>query len=159
MKIFTHDVFSFGLAAFLLSRTGLLSVQDVVMALWLTLATNYLIDVLGHRKRDGIPVRTMITHSVFTAPVWGFAVAAASASLPYSALNMPVDRMFLLVSVALGILLAYSHLLLDAFTEAGIFYFRHRVALMNFSYNNPVVNLLCIAIGAVLLALGLGAYA
>lgn len=158
MKVLTHNVFSFGLAVFLLSRTGFLSWQNLLMALWLTFAINYVIDIVGHKRRDGIPVRTVVTHSIFTAPIWGFAVAAVSATLPYSAMGLRVDQGFFLVSVALGVLLAYSHLLLDALSEAGIFYFRHRIALMHFGYNNPAVNTLCIAIGAVLLVLGLGAY-
>ena len=70
MKAITHYTFSAGASVYALSELGLLSWHSIAIALWLSLAVNYSIDALGH-SNAGTPSRTRLTHSVFTAPLWG----------------------------------------------------------------------------------------
>jgi len=154
LKAVTHNIFSFGLSVFLLSRTGHLSVLSLFAALWLTFAVNTLIDVFGHTRKNDIPVRSFITHSVFTAPLWGASVGFATIVLPYSILNLSADSSFELLGAALGVTMAYSHLLLDSLTQAGVYLGRGRIAIAHMSYDNPALNLAFIVLGLLLLAAG-----
>ena len=45
-----------------------------------------------------------------------------------------------LFAAGLGTTLAYSHLLLDALTEGGVYLGRRRVALAHLRYNNLILN-------------------
>jgi hypothetical protein len=154
LKAVTHNTFSFGLGVFLLSRTGHLSVLSFLVALWLTFAVNTLVDVFGHTRKNDIPTRSFITHSVFTAPIWGAALGIATIIVPYSVFNLSADSAFELLGVALGVTVAYTHLLLDAFTQAGIYLGRRRIAIAHMSYDNPGLNLAFIVLGLLLLAGG-----
>lgn len=55
-----------------------------------------------------------------------------------------------ILSMAIGALIAFSHLLLDSVTQAGVYSLRNRVALAHFSYDNPFLN-----IGFALIGIGL----
>ncbi|HEV2390422.1 MAG TPA: DUF1286 domain-containing protein, partial [Nitrososphaerales archaeon] len=81
MKSITHDVFSLGVGLYVVFRVVQPTLSLLVLTVWLAFATNELIDLLGHVKRDGRPVRSFWTHSVITAPVWGVAAAFVSAYL------------------------------------------------------------------------------
>ncbi len=50
----------------------------------------------------------------------------------------------------LGIVLAYSHLLLDALTEGGVYLWRRRIALAHLRYNNLILNGAFAALGVLL---------
>jgi len=155
LKVVTHNVFSFGLSIFLLSKTGHLSVLSFFVALWLTFAVNTLIDVFGHTRKNDIPIRSFITHSVFTAPLWGAALGIATIVLPYSLFNLSADSAFELLGAGLGVTIAYAHLLLDAFTQAGVYLGRRRIAIAHMSYDNTALNLAFIVLGLLLLAVAL----
>ena len=58
MKVLTHYLFSTGVSFGLLSLSHAVMSGSIVMALWLSLSINYLIDVLGHISRNGNPTRT-----------------------------------------------------------------------------------------------------
>ena len=151
MKAVTHNIFSFGLNIFLLSKTGHLSAISLLVALWLTFAVNTLIDVFGHRRKNDVPVRSFVTHSVFTAPLWGALVGIATIILPYSVFSLPADSAFELLGAGLGVAIAYTHLLLDALTQAGVYLGRRRIAIAHMSYDNPALNLAFIVLGLLLL--------
>ena len=155
MKATTHNVFAFGLSIFLLSKTGHLSVLSSLVALWLTLAVNTTIDVFGHTRKNDIPTRSFVTHSVFTAPLWGAAVGIATMIVPYSVFNLSADSAFELLGAALGATVASTHLLLDAFTQAGVYLGRRRIAIAHMSYDNPALNLAFFVLGLLLLAVAL----
>ncbi len=155
MKAVTHNIFSFGLSIFLLSKTGHLSGLSLLVALWLTFAVNTVIDVLGHRRKNDIPIRSFVTHSVFTAPLWGASVGIATIILPYSVFNLSAGPPFELLGAGLGVIIAYSHLLLDALTQAGVYLGRRRIAIAHMSYDNPALNLAFIVLGLLLLATAL----
>jgi hypothetical protein len=150
LKAITHDLFSVGVGVYLLSRVdGLSNLPYLILIVWLALATNEVIDVLGHFTRGGTPVRSFWTHSIFTAPVWGIVVAIPSVYLLDRIIGQGVTPSQSFVS-GLGALLAYSHLLLDAITEGGVYLVRRRVALAHLRYNNPIINGAFAALGLLL---------
>jgi hypothetical protein len=150
LKAITHFLFSVGVGVFLLCRIEGPTLLYLALTVWLAFATNEAIDVLGHFKRGGMPIRSFWTHSVFTAPLWGVAVALVTVYFldRIVDLGMPASQAVLLY--ALSVVIAYSHLLLDALTEGGIFLGRRRVALTHFRYNNPIINGAFAALGILL---------
>jgi uncharacterized protein DUF1286 len=150
LKAITHLLFSVGIGVFLVSRFDGPSLLYLVLAVWLAFATNEVIDVLGHFNRGGRPSRSFWTHSVLTAPVWGITVAVATVYFLDRIVGLGMQPLQAIFLYALGAVLAYSHLLLDAVTEGGVFLGRRRVALAHFGYNNPVLNGVFAALGVLL---------
>ncbi len=141
MKAVTHDIFSLGLGLYLACQIGRLPIlPSLVLVFWLTVSINKLIDILGHRSKDGYAVRSYWTHSVFTAPIWGISVALGSVYLYDFLVGQQTSLSQAIIAVGLGATLAYSHLLLDALTEGGIFFGRRRIALAHMRYDNPILN-------------------
>lgn len=151
MKAITHGVFSLGLGLYLVYRV----VQSptlslLVLVVWLAFATNEVIDVLGHVMKGGRPTRSFWTHSVFTAPAWGVAAALASACALDLVLGQTMTTSQALFVGGLGTVFAYSHLLLDALTEGGVYLGRRRVALAHMRYDNLALNGAFTALGVLL---------
>jgi hypothetical protein len=153
LKGVTHDIFSLGLGLYLVCHVFRLApFPDLPLVVWLALATNKLIDALGHRiSRDGLPVRSFWTHSIFTAPIWGISAALVSFYLLDMLLGQAMGTPQTLFAAGLGLVLAYSHLLLDALTEGGVFLGRKRIALAHLRYNNPILNGVFAALGLMLI--------
>ena len=151
MKLLTHVVFGAGLCyAFLSSVLGGPDLfLDAVVAVALSYAMNYLIDALGHRRRDGWSVRTPLTHSVFTAPAWGACVAYVLWAVG-AAYGLPGGVWMYLIA---GLLVAYSHLLLDSMTEGGVYFTTDRIATAHFGNSNQLLNFLFLLCGVGLFAL------
>jgi len=156
MKAITHYLFSIGVSLSLLSITDELALRSVVMALWLSLAINYLIDVVGHVSRSGRPTRTRITHSLLTAPFWGlfvtFVSLAGMSLLPVLGSLPETAGVWALV----GVLISVEHLFLDSLTQAGIYSWKRRMALAHFSYDNAALNLGFALLGVLLILFALG---
>ena len=152
MKALTHNLFSIGVGLYLVLRIEQRPALDALLVIWLALATNEVIDILGHWKRGGIPVRSFVTHSVFTAPIWGIAVAFSSLWFVSLVTGRPAGVDQLSLGLGLGVVLAYAHLFLDALTEGGVYYGRRRVALAHLSYNNGMLNAVFAGLGALLIA-------
>lgn len=150
MKAITHLLFSIGVGVFLLCRFEGPSPLLLVLTVWLAFATNEVIDVLGHFNKGGAPTRSFWTHSVFTAPLWGIAIAIATVYILDRIVGLGMSPLQAIFLYGLGVVLAYSHLLLDAVTEGGVFLGRRRVALAHFRYNNPVLNGAFAALGVLL---------
>lgn len=151
LKSITHDVFSLGIGLYIVFRfVQPTTVPLLLLAVWLAFATNELIDVLGHFKRGGMPVRSFWTHSVITAPVWGVAAAFVSAYLLDEILGQGMTFSQALFVGGLGIVFACSHLLLDALTEGGVYLGRRRLALAHMRYDNPILNGIFTALGVLL---------
>ena len=141
MKAITHDFFSVGVGFYLLVRIGgQSSPLYLLLVVCLAFATNEVIDRLGHSARGGMSIRSFWTHSIFTAPVWGIALAVASVYLLDMVIGQSMTTSQTLFAAGLGTMLAYSHLLLDALTEGGVYLRRRRVALAHLRYNNLVLN-------------------
>jgi hypothetical protein len=85
-------------------------------------------------------IRSFWTHSIFTAPVWGIALAVASVYFLDAVIGQSMTTSQALFAAGLGAVLAYSHLLLDALTEGGVYFGRRRVALAHLRYNNLILN-------------------
>jgi len=118
------------------------------IAIALSVLVNFVIDELGHMVRRGFTVRSPLTHSVLTAPLWGGAVgylvwALASA---LGAVNSGLEASI----VVLGAVVAFSHLLLDSMTERGVFALTRRVALAHFGNSNFLLNAVFVAAGLML---------
>jgi hypothetical protein len=149
MKMVTHLVFGAGsVAAFAFMLPVDLRLS---LAVVLSLLVNYAIDELGHMTKRGLMVRSPVTHSVFTAPLWGGAVGylvwlvGASLSLVGPSLEWP--------TMILGMVAAYSHLLLDAVTEGGVFFLTKRIAIAHFRSSNVLLNAACVVAGLLLFIL------
>lgn len=149
MKELTHYVFSAGASMYVLSVSGRLDLFSVLVVLWLSFLVNFMIDAAGHSGARGFPARTRLTHSIFTAPLWGALLSAASFLAFFD-----VDRSYPVSGVglwlALGMLTSVEHLFLDSLTQAGVFYWKQRMAIAHFRYDNPLVNS-----GFILLGIGL----
>ncbi len=151
MKAITHDFFSVGVGLYLLVRIdGPSSPIYLLLAVRLAFITNGVIDGLGHSARGGMSIRSFWTHSIFTAPVWGIAIAVASVYLLDMVIGQSMTASQTLSAAGLGAALAYSHLLLDALTEGGVYLGRRRVALAHLRYNNLVLNCAFAAFGLLL---------
>ncbi len=148
MKSLTHNLFSAGLGLYFVSRTSLPPLLGLLLVAWLSLAINWVIDILGHTRSGGIPVRTFVTHSIFTAPLWGGLVGAATTVVPRSVSNIDVSPTVTLLAITIGVMIACVHLFLDSFTEVGVYLRRGRIAIAHFRYNNPLINLSFMIIGA-----------
>jgi hypothetical protein len=151
LKAVTHYVFSIGVCAYVASYLLGFSILLLLLVLWLSFATNALID-FGHSMRGSTPIRSWVTHSIYTAPVWGGLVGVVSIVVPGYLLNQPPNAMLVLSALGLGVLTALTHLLLDSLTEAGVYNGRRRVALAHVSYDNWILNGAFIAVGILLLA-------
>lgn len=156
MKALTHYVFSAGAGLYVLSLTQQDRVLSFLMVLWLSFAVNLLIDAIGHgRGRSGNPSRTRATHSIFTAPVWGGATGLLSVyAMQQAGLTYMSAYQLLFWSLG-GALMALGHLFLDSLTQAGVYYWKHRIAIAHFSYNNIFLNGGFTAVGLVLSAAAL----
>jgi len=150
LKAITHLLFSVGIGVSLLDRVEGPNLLYLALTTWLAFATNESIDVLGHLNKGGMPARSFWTHSVFTAPIWGIAVCAATIYFLERVVGLETPPLRAVFLYALAVVIAYSHLLLDALTEGGVFLGRRRVALAHFRYNNPVLNGAFAALGVLL---------
>ena len=151
MKRLTHDIFSLGVGLYLvlhLERPP--SLLHLLLVVWLALAANELIDALGHGARGDVPVRSFWTHSVFTAPAWCVTAAIFSIYVADVITGQALTAYHVLFAAGLGIVLAYSHLFLDALTEGGVYLGRRRVALAHLRYDNPILNGAFVALGLLL---------
>jgi hypothetical protein len=134
VKAKTHNIFSAGTTFYLLSLLGSFSLASAAMALWLSFSVNFLIDAAGHsRGRSGGPSRTRLTHSVFTAPLWGAAVGFASIYVASHAGVFPIISSLVWFWALVGVLIAFGHLFLDSLTQAGVYYWKHRIARLRTS--------------------------
>jgi hypothetical protein len=164
MLIKTHIIFSAGLLLFL---TALITHDPVTVSVYtftVSAVANVLIDKLGHEMVNvngkSIPRRTPLTHTWFRSVLWGTLV-----SILLSPLLLPLTvniyhygnpRLLDIVTTVLvhGLIVGPSHMVLDVFTERGIYVKKDgkwvRFALAHFRYNNPYVNSLATFIGAIL---------
>lgn len=147
MKELTHCIFSAGACIYVLSLLDRLAWPSVIVVLWLSTSVNYVIDVLGHSLGGSIPSRTRLTHSVFTAPLWGALVSATSLQVLTRVVPSLISPSESLLWITMGASIAIGHLLLDSLTQAGVYLWKDRIAIAHFRYNNLVLNAGFIATG------------
>ena len=142
----THFVFGVGTTV-ALSPT-LPTDMRLYLGIALSLFVNLAIDELGHVTKNGFVSRSPLTHSIFTAPVWGGAIGylmwrgGLALGLTLGELEWPL--------ILLGAAVALSHLLLDSMTERGVFFLTRRMALAHFRSRNVLLNGLFIVLGIAL---------
>lgn len=147
MRLLTHVIFGAG-SLVAVSPENPVELR-LFLAVLLSIMVNGLIDRLGHVRRGGRAARSMLTHSLLTAPLWGGAtgyiawlafgyVWGASSGLEFDL-------------VASGVIIAATHLLLDSITERGVFLLTGRVALAHFSARNAALNWAFVLIGLALI--------
>src|SRR2546422_10591506 len=112
MRSITHNTFSLGLSFFVARHVGLSLLISFLIAVWLSFAVNWVIDALGHSGKGGQPVRTILTHSIFLAPVWGGVVGYTSFALANAALRFQYGWVLAIICTLLGVLIALLHLFL-----------------------------------------------
>ncbi|MCY0859563.1 MAG: DUF1286 domain-containing protein [Sulfolobaceae archaeon] len=154
MRLSTHYIFSIGLLTFIFSLFTSFYTSFVLSAL-ISIPANLIIDRLGHEERFGYVRRTPRTHTFPRSIAWGFIPAI----LVLIFLIYIMSVRLILPTVLAGIIVGPSHMLLDVFTEHGIYVKKngrwHRFSLAHFRYDNPAVNGLAILAGALLLFLAL----
>ncbi|MDG6926374.1 MAG: DUF1286 domain-containing protein [Nitrososphaerota archaeon] len=139
MKEITHYVFSTGASLYALSVLGLLTWPAGAASVWLSISVNYVIDLLGHSNR-GHPSRTRLTHSVLTAPFWGASISFVSVVIFAWLTSSKTEVQTVMLWAVAGALVAMGHLFLDSLTQAGVYYWKHRMAIAHFRYDNPALN-------------------
>jgi hypothetical protein len=113
----------------------------MLLAVWLAVFVNFAIDAVGHSRQARGPVRSWITHSVFTAPLWGLSLALLTVVFVSGALQLTPGDDILVLSGMLGALTGISHLFLDSLTEGGVFLWRKkRIALAHIGNGNILLN-------------------
>ena len=140
MKEITHYLFSIGLSFYVLSLLRNPDVNCLLMAAWLSISVNFIIDVVGHVSHNGVSSRSWVTHSVFTAPIWGGLVGGFTVAAICVVLALRPNWAYILFWAIVGAIIAIGHLALDSLTEAGVYFTRRRVALAHFSYDNRLLN-------------------
>ncbi len=153
--------------------TGLLSLVNTLLAgnfftylifsAIISIIANVIIDRLGHKEvftRYGqTPVRTPLTHTLPRSVLWGIVSIIPILALLFLSNNLQFfvtigNNYLILID---GIIVGPSHMLLDVFTEKGIYVKRNgkwrRYALAHYRYDNPFVNGLAIIVGVLLLFL------
>ena len=149
MKLSTHYVFTAGL----LSLVGLVPLGrlDLLVAGFTSVLANILIDKLGHEIKEGYIRRTPLTHTVPRSMLWGVLASTPVALLPLEEHRLATTLFVLLEGALAGL----SHMLLDAFTEKGIYVKKNgkwvRFALAHFRYDDPIANGLATVLGVLML--------
>lgn len=159
MKLRTHYVFSIGLLALINSLLINNFYINLVISGIISIASNSLIDQLGHEIRGGYISRTPRTHTIPRSIGWGLLPSVIMIFLVEYLTEFTIKDYFLSNYLFLlfvdGIVVGPSHMLLDVFTERGIYVKKNgrwkRFALAHFRYNNPLANGLAFIIGIIML--------
>jgi hypothetical protein len=155
MLLRTHYVFTTGLLTFLGTLVTHEPVLSVFFAGLVSVLANSLIDYLGHEVRGSFVARTPLTHTWLRSVAWGsIATAFATGLIGYIVHGLNLGDLATLATIS-AILAGPSHMLLDVFTEKGIYVKRDgqwtRFALAHFRYNDPLANGLASFIGVSLI--------
>ncbi|AOL16005.1 hypothetical protein BFU36_03870 [Sulfolobus sp. A20] len=157
MRLRTHYVFSSGLLCLVDTfLSGDFFIYFLFSAL-ISVIGNLIIDRLGHKevltKQGQIPVRTPLTHTLPRSVLWGVLSIIPIVTLLFLYDNSFSNTFFPIVID--GVIVGPSHMLLDVFTEKGIYVKKggkwRRFALAHYKYDNPFVNGLAIVIGVLML--------
>jgi len=133
------------------------SLEIIVIAGVISVMANNVIDYLGHEIKGEYISRTPLTHTIPRSMGWGLLASVPIALALHFLLHAPIE--LILVTAMDGVVAGLSHMLLDIFTEKGIYHKVNgrwkRIALAHFSYNNPFVNGLATVLGIIMLVVSL----
>jgi len=135
MRIITHAFFSTAVALWVVPTW-----QTFVLASLTTL----FIDILGHSKNHGIPHRIWITHDW----VYSLFIFIIPLSLLYSFTFF--FAVSFLTAFIINVITLYTHLMLDSIT-GHTFIMRRPVGHAYVGWDNPLVNMLFIALSGALI--------
>jgi hypothetical protein len=151
MKLRTHYVFSLGLLSLLDSLLLSDFLEVIIISGIISVTANNVIDYLGHEIRGKYVSRTPRTHTLPRSIGWGLLTTVPIVL----ALYFLSSTELILITILDGVIVGPSHMLLDVFTERGIYHKVNgrwrRIALAHFSYDNPIVNGLAIIAGVIML--------
>nr|KJR72757.1 MAG: hypothetical protein TU36_00020 [Vulcanisaeta sp. AZ3] len=156
MLLRTHVAFTWGLLSLFALITG--NELTIAWAILVSGTANSLIDKLGHEERvhgrRTIVARSPRTHTPLKASLWGLLASIMISVIAY--LTSP-GLLNTLIVTSMGPIAGLSHLLLDAFTEHGI-YVRQgnhwkRWGIAHMRYDNPLGNGLATLTGIMLVVL------
>jgi len=152
MKLRTHYVFSLGLLFLIDSLIVGSSLYLLILTGIISVVANNVIDFLGHEVKGKYIARTPRTHTIPRSIGWGLLVTLPIGITLY---YLYPDYYLIYIIVLDGLIVGLSHMLLDIFTERGIYHKVNgkwkRIALAHFSYNNPFANGLVILVGILML--------
>ena len=156
MKLRTHYVFSLGLLFLIDSLIVESSLYLLILTGIISVVGNNIIDSLGHETKGKYITRTPRTHTLPRSIGWGLLVTLPIGITFY---YLYPDYYLVAIIVLDGVIVGLSHMLLDIFTERGIYHKVNgkwkRIALAHFSYNNPFANGLAILVGILMLFEGI----
>ncbi len=151
MRLISHYIFTAGILIFInvhiISFFRAFSISIIV-----SFMANFFIDSLGHKMKKlrniNIYSRTPLTHTFDRSIIFGILAAMLIILIiPKYDLNHNIITACLIS----GLIAGPSHMILDVFTENGIFIRKNkkwkRFALMHLKYNNKIINAIVIFIG------------
>jgi hypothetical protein len=148
MLLRTHYIFTSGLLSLLSNIILPKHFELVIASVIVAVASNTIIDKLGHEIRGGIPRRSPLTHTPLRSIFWGI--------LPGIPIIIFLNNYIFLIPCLFS---GPSHLFLDIFTEKGIYVRRNnrwkRFYISRFRYDNKVLNGIASTLGIIMLYLSL----
>jgi len=156
MKLNTHYIFSAGAISLTLSFIkGVSFLEILAVSFIVSVVANRLIDGLGHEEAwyqgKRYPRRTPTTHTVPRSVVWGLFTVLPIIVLAYFFLQ----SLNLIISLIIaGIIVGPTHMILDIFTQAGIYKKVNgewrRVAFAHLPYNSAIGNGIATILGLIM---------
>ena len=124
MRLKTHYTFSLGLLYLIDSLILNNSFYLFIIAGITSVVVNNLIDSLGHEIRGTYISRTPRTHTIPRSAGWGLLISIPIAiAFYFLSLNsyLPFSIILIMITVIDGVIAGLSHMLLDVFTQKGIY--------------------------------------
>lgn len=139
VKLGTHHIVNLALVCAFVGPMVQYNPLVIFLAYLPSAITDWAIDKFGHKfSPDGYMTRTMVTHSIVTAPIWGFSIGLALTWILRSWLIWLFGNEQILILAGVGASLV--HLLLDSITANGIYFPVKRMSLSNFKSDSPALN-------------------
>ncbi|AAT42682.1 DUF1286 domain-containing protein [Picrophilus oshimae] len=154
MKLTSHYVFTAGILTFI-NAHFMPFFRAFSLSVIISFISNFIIDSLGHShsKNNKINARTPLTHTFERSMAWGSFSSFIIMAL--AILNSNINKQFLIMCIVSGIISGPSHMLLDLFTEKGIYIKKNkkwvRFAVMHLRYNNKTANAIAIITGIIMI--------
>ncbi len=120
VKLRTHHVFSLGLLTLLDSVLLSDSIEIIAVAGIISVMANNVIDYLGHEIKGEYISRTPTTHTIPRSMGWGLLTSVPLILALHFLFHSPIE--LLLITALDGVVAGLSHMLLDIFTEKGIYH-------------------------------------
>ncbi|ARM77087.1 DUF1286 domain-containing protein [Acidianus manzaensis] len=160
MKLRSHYIFSTGLLALFNSMIIHEFYINLFISSIISVISNSLIDRIGHEIKGPYIARSPRTHTIPRSIIWGIipSIILIVISEILVTIIFETDYSFETYFVCIfldGIIVGPSHMLLDVFTEKGIYVKKNnhwnRFAIAHFKYNNPIINGIAILCGIIML--------